>query len=89
MYKKDHNPPKKFTSSSYAATNKRCENHKLVIEEATKEAMEDAEINYYGLDDYLTGDKQHGKIFKLHYDEVYYENVDEEKSPKEFTIFES
>ena len=59
-----------------------------IIKEATKEALEDAEINYYGLDDYLTGDKRYNKIFKKYYDEVYYENVDEEKAPKELSIFD-
>ena len=42
-----------------------------------KEALEDAEINYYGLDDYLRKDKKYNRVFKKYYDDTYYENVDE------------
>ena len=35
-----------------------------IIKEAAKEALEDAEINYYELDDYLTSDERYNKIFK-------------------------
>ena len=47
--------------------------------EAIKEVLEDAELNYYGLDDYSTKDKKYNNVFRKYYDDTYYENVDENK----------
>ena len=39
--------------------------------EAIKEALEDAEVNYYGLDDYLTKDKKYNNVFRKNYEDTY------------------
>ena len=64
------------------------EKREKVKPEAIKEALEDAEINYYGLNDYLIkGNSNYNKIFKKYYDECYYENVDPDKEPTKLSIF--
>ena len=50
--------------------------------------MEDAEINYYGLNDHLIkGDSYYNNVFKKYY-ETYYENANHDNDPKEFSIFD-
>ena len=92
IYKKDNEAPMKFKSDSYKKYLKKSESGAFKYEkaksEAIKEPLEDAEINYYGLDDYLTKDKKYNQVFKKYYDNTYYENVDENKEPKELSIFD-
>ena len=90
IYEKDYEAPKKFKSNGYKKRNykrkTKCElngQHKEIIEEAIKEAFEDAEMNYYGLTDYLKEDDKHyNKVFTKYYDKIY-DNVDEDKEPEQ------
>ena len=82
VYKKVCEAPKKFKSNCYkkrkSTSNISVNNKDIeIIKEATKEALEDAEINYYGLSDYLKeDDKRYNKVFTKHYEKIYYEQVD-------------
>ena len=60
IYKNDHEAPKIFKSNPYNKYKKkqkqesRAFKYEKTKSEAIKEALEDAEINYYGLDDQLS-----------------------------------
>ena len=93
VYKKDHQTPYKFKLNYYSSAAKKKKSKSTALREeikseAIKEALEDAEINYYGLNDYLTKDSNYNKSFKNCYDETYYENVDPDNESKELSIFD-
>ena len=87
IYKKDHEPPNKFKSNLYKKYQKKKDKYEKMKKDAIKEALKDAEINYYGLEDYLRKHKKCNQVFKKYYDRTWYENVDYDKEPKEFSIF--
>ena len=87
IYKKDREAPKKFRANGYK-TNKKNNKNKQIIDEAIKEATEDAEISYFGLSDYLKEDdslaaKQsahkcglYNKVVTKYYNDIYSVNQD-------------
>ena len=87
VYKKDHEALNKFKSNLYRKYQKKKDKYEKVKKDTIKEALQDTEINYYGLEDYLKKDKKYNQVFKKYYDRTYYENVDLDKEPKELSIF--
>ena len=53
IYKKDYEALNKFKPNLYKKYQKKKDKYEKAKKDAIKEALEDAEINYYGLEDYL------------------------------------